>query len=269
MSLDDVHLALDWARTEGWNPGLDDAAAFYSADRDGFYMARVADVPAAVISVVNHTPELAFLGLYIAAPTYRGQGVGMSLWTHALEHAGRRTVGLDGVPDQQSNYRKSGFEKAGETHRFSGRLEGRASPDVRSLRDGEMAAAQAVEARASGYAKPEFAAEWFTDRETRRTLVLDREGVAGLVTVRTCAEGHKIGPLVAGTVSDAETLFRAAVAEVDAGDVMIDVPDDCPELMAFCAGEGLTVSFNTARMYRGAAPTPGPGQRAVATLELG
>ena len=75
--------------------------------------------------------------------------------------------------------------------------------------------------------------------------------------------------MVAETLADAEMLIRAAVAESVAERVVVDVPDDCPDLMTFCAGEGLTVSFNTARMYRGPAPTPGPGQRAVATLELG
>ena len=36
-----VALLVDWAAAEGWNPGLDDAAAFRSADPDGFLIATV------------------------------------------------------------------------------------------------------------------------------------------------------------------------------------------------------------------------------------
>ena len=179
MSLEDLSLALDWARGEGWNPGIDDAPAFLAADPEGFFVARVGDVPAAVISVVNHAPDLAFLGLYIAAPAFRGQGIGLGLWTHALGHAQGRTVGLDGVPDQQENYRRSGFELTGETHRFEGRLEGQVTSDVRAARPDDAVRLAELEARASGYDKPAFARAWFGDTDTRKTLVLDRGGVRG------------------------------------------------------------------------------------------
>ncbi len=36
MSPNKLRMALDWARLEGWNPGLEDAAAFYAADSQGF-----------------------------------------------------------------------------------------------------------------------------------------------------------------------------------------------------------------------------------------
>ena len=264
-----VRLALDWARDEGWNPGLDDAPAFFAGDREGFFMATVGDAPAAVISVVNHSSDLAFLGLYIAHPEQRGRGIGYALWQHALGHAGSRVVGLDGVPDQQDNYRRSGFELAGETHRFSGYLEGRTSTDVSAGTEQDVPHLTVMEARACGYEKPAFSDIWYRDTDTRRTRGRNREGITGFVTIRACGHGYKIGPVVADSVADAEVLIRAAVAAVGADEVIIDVPDDCPELMAFCEGEGLRVSFNTARMYRGPAPTPGPGQRAVATLELG
>lgn len=269
MAADEIPLALDWARAEGWNPGFDDARPFFAADPQGFFLAEIDSAPAAVISVVNHSPDLSFLGLYIGAPEFRGQGIGYGLWTHALSHAGERTVGLDGVPDQQANYRKSGFALAGETYRFEGRLAGDVSGNVRRAAPGDIAQMTLLETRATGYAKPAFLADWLTDTETRRTFVLDRDGVEGFVTIRACGRGHKIGPMVAGNLSDAECLLRAAVAAVGAEETIVDVPDDCPALMAFCQEQGMSVSFNTARMYRGPAPVPGPDQRAVATLELG
>jgi hypothetical protein len=120
MTPDDVRLALDWAAAEGWNPGLDDAAAFRAADPEGFLIARVDGEPAAVISVVRYGDSFGFLGLYIAAPSFRGRGIGWSIWQAGMARLAGRTVGLDGVVAQQANYRKSGFVLAHRNMRWQG-----------------------------------------------------------------------------------------------------------------------------------------------------
>ena len=269
MGADELAGVLDWAASEGWNPGHDDAAPFHATDPEGFFLAEVAGQPVAAISVVNHGADCAFLGLYLCLPDYRGQGIAYALWQHALTHAGARVMGLDGVPDQQENYRKSGFVLTGQTYRFSGTIAGQTDPALRAVRPGDIAMLTDLEARANGYAKPAFMAAWCLDIDTRHTLVLDRDGVAGFVTLRACRAGFKIGPLVAGSMEDGEILIRAAAARAEGQIMMIDVPDDCAPLMAWCEGQGLSVSFNTARMYRGTPPQGGTQIRAIATMELG
>ncbi len=269
MTPADLDWALALARDEGWNPGQDDAPAFLAADPDGFFVADVDGAPAAVISVVNHDPNTAFLGLYICRPDLRGHGIGLGLWTHALAHAGDRTVGLDGVPDQEANYAKSGFVLAGRTHRYEGQIEGHASDVVRSAKAQDRPALAALEAKASGFRKDRFMSEWTRDTPTRKTIVMDRgSGPEGFATIRACQSGHKIGPLVAASADDAVTLLHAG-ADLANGPVIVDIPDDNHSLAAHCAGLGMTVGFSTARMYRGAPPTPGTPHRTIATLELG
>ena len=125
-TLSELSLVLDWAADEGWNPGIKDAVAFFAADPVGFFVAvDEHDQPIASISVVNHTASFAFLGLYIVHQDYRGRGIGLDLWQHALEHAGSRTVGLDGVEAQQENYCVSGFVNSGATTRFTGWITGK------------------------------------------------------------------------------------------------------------------------------------------------
>lgn len=270
MTAAEVARALDWAAAEGWNPGLDDAGPFHAADPDGFFAAEADGKLVAAISVVNHGPDFAFLGLYLCLPEYRGKGIGYALWQHALAHAGDRTVGLDGVPAQQDNYRRSGFDLAGQTSRYVGVIPARAAPGLRPAAPADQDALTAMEAAASGTAKPGFMAAWLGPSPSRHTLVLDREGnVAGFATARACRAGYKIGPLVADDDAAAADLLHGA-AELFPGQVaMIDLPGDQPVLAAHCAALGMTVPFSTARMYRGSAPRPGPGPRAVATLELG
>src|SRR5690606_1981637 len=75
MTRGDLDIALSWARDEGWNPGLDDAAAFHAADPSGFLMGFVDGAPASCISVVKYGGDFAFLGLYIVQPQHRGKGL--------------------------------------------------------------------------------------------------------------------------------------------------------------------------------------------------
>jgi len=271
-TLDEVPIILEWAAEEGWNPGLEDAAAFWQADPEGFFVATVDGQLAAAISVVTHTADFAFLGLYIARPAFRGQGIGYGLWQHALSHAGARVVGLDGVPDQQDNYDASGFELYSATTRFTGEVAARESDGVRLAASEDVAALIDLEAAASGVRKPAYLSAWFAPAESRQTWIMqDANGVAGFCTARRCREGVKIGPLWAQREQDVLALMAHVAAQMG-GAVTLDVPDTSAPLKALCQSLNLTSGFATARMYRG---TPVPvgdasgGYFAVSTLELG
>jgi hypothetical protein len=41
MNPEDVAIAIEWARREGWNPGLHDAQTFYQADPNGFFIGEL------------------------------------------------------------------------------------------------------------------------------------------------------------------------------------------------------------------------------------
>ena len=269
MSVGDLETVLDWAAEEGWNPGLDDARAFLAADPQGFLLAEERGAPVAAISVVNHSEDFAFLGLYICRPAYRGRGIGHALWRHALSHAGDRTVGLDGVPDQQANYVKSGFVHAGATTRFTGEIKGAETADLKSAREADIPQLISLEGRASGCEKPAYMTAWFSKSPTRTTFVLEEAGrIVGAVTVRACRSGAKIGPLIATDRSAAAVLIEQAALAVD-GPISIDVPATSAPLARLCRDLGLTPGFHTARMYRNGSVIQNADWYAVATLELG
>lgn len=265
MKLADLELALDWAAQEGWNPGLDDAAAFLAADPDGFLISEVNGKPAAVISVVNHDPTFAFLGLYICAPEFRGQGHGLALWKAGILHAGGRCIGLDGVPDQQANYARSGFDPAGKTVRYTGSLP--TDAPLHTEVPQEIAAISAADAEFSGFTRPNFAQAWFADTQTRRTFTL---GKGCFATARQCRDGVKIGPLYANSVSELDTLFALISRQFGRQPVTLDIPLQSKALSDYVSDMGFTPSFETARMYKGKAPLLKlPVFSATATLELG
>jgi hypothetical protein len=49
MTIPELNLAVDWAATEGWNPGYYDAECFFQTDPQGFFMGYLNDEPIASI----------------------------------------------------------------------------------------------------------------------------------------------------------------------------------------------------------------------------
>jgi hypothetical protein len=45
MTRDEVNLAIAWAASEGWNPGLYDAESFYATDPNGFLLGEINHEP--------------------------------------------------------------------------------------------------------------------------------------------------------------------------------------------------------------------------------
>lgn len=270
MDRAELQLVLDWAAAEGWNPGLRDAAAFHAADPEGFFLALVDGVPVAAVSVVNHDAQNAFLGLYICVPERRGQGYGLATWTAALAHAGDRSIGLDGVPDQQANYAASGFVKTGSSMRHEGRVPARLSPDARAMVSDDLPALTALDAAATGFARPRFLAAWLTEEDGRGSRVLQRgDAVQGFATWRACGTGTKIGPVIAPDAPAALDLIADIAALRPDGPLIVDVPEANTALRTALTEAGFTVPFVTARMYRGAVPETGASLQAIATMELG
>ncbi len=101
---------LDWAATEGWNPGLQDAIAFRAADPDGFLGLFVDGELTVTVSMVRYDASFAFGGCYICRPDRRGEGLGLELAQSAMDLGqGIATIGLDGVLEQEPNYERLGF----------------------------------------------------------------------------------------------------------------------------------------------------------------
>ena len=274
---DDLDIALDRAATEGWNPGLEDAAAFWAADPQGFFVAMVANRPVAFVSVVNHSADQAFLGLYLCGPAWRGKGIVMAVWIHAMSHAGARSIGLDGVAAQQANYAKSGFVRVGGTQRWEGHVSAVPHPGIRQAgirragirRAGpeDLTLLQALDTAANGYRREAFLKTWINATLTRQTGIF-ADG-SGFATARRCRTGIKIGPLIAPDADASLQLVHAASGHTKAAKITLDLPETNTNLAGRLADLGFTMGFTTARMVRGDPPRPTAQLQAIGTMELG
>jgi hypothetical protein len=271
LALSGIAALLDWAADEGWNPGLHDAAAFAAADPEGFLGLYVQGEMVAGISAVAYGPAYGFIGLYICRRDMRGRGYGRSVWDAGLARVGPRTIGLDGVPEQQANYGRMGFEPAYRTIRYGGRPTALLTPSelTRPVSGDLRAGVLALDREGFPGPRAGFLDRWLAPPHIARALV--REGaVRGYGVARPCRVGWKIGPIFAADDADARDLFTALAAEVGPEPLQVDVPEPQAGFATFLRTAGLEPGFVTSRMYLGPRPATTPERVfAVTTLELG
>ncbi|MEU0543559.1 GNAT family N-acetyltransferase [Nocardia sp. NPDC005978] len=242
----------EWAADEGWNPGERDITAFFAQDPEGFFLGRIDGEPVSAVSVVNYGTDYAFLGFYLVRPRWRGTGLGLATWKAGIAHAGSRTIGLDGVPDRQGDYRRSGFELAYRSARFVGvpRLPG-ADGTVRTATAADTAALHRYDSGCMPADRPRFLGAWLAE-PGHHTVVREQSGVlTGFGTVRPARDSLRVGPLFADSAEAAGQLL-AGLGEFAAGrPLAIDVPLTNAVAVELAESAGLTPSFDTARMYTG------------------
>jgi hypothetical protein len=271
----DLKLMRDWAEEEGWNPGDSDRFAFAVADPRGFLVGRRGGVPLACVSAVRYGTGFGFIGFYIAHPSVRGQGYGMQLWRAGMAALDGRLVGLDGVVEQQDNYRLSGFRSAWTNMRFEGVVAPAAAEPVPGVelvdaREVPFAELAAYDRRFFPEERDAFLAAW-TGLPGRGAYAALRDGrLEGLGVVRPGAGAHRVGPLYAASPEVAAALLHRLAATAPGQPLAVDVPDANPAAFALAESLGLAPAFETARMYTGPVPDLDlAGLYGITSLELG
>lgn len=269
---DDLDMMVTWAAQEGWNPGARDAECFYAADPTGFWVARRGGEIAACMSLVTYSAAFAFLGFYITRPDLRGRGIGYALWNHALGACTATTIGLDGVVDQQDNYRKSGFALAHRNIRYGGVPTGVSSPDetLKPITSVQFDALATYDRAQFPAHRNGFLSAWTSTPGHFGLVAQENRQIRGYGVIRPSKDGNKIGPLFAEDAETATRLFDALVAKSPGEAVYLDPPEPNEAALTLCRARGLTPVFETARMYRGDIPQlPISNIFGITTFELG
>lgn len=258
MTKQEVELMIDWAAAEGWNPGLNDAECYFAADPEGFLVGFLDDEPIATISAINYRDVFGFIGFYIVKPGYRGKGYGIQIWNAALKRLEGLNIGLDGVVEQQENYKESGFNLAYRNIRFAGVGGGR-SPKNADIVDLNAVPFEIIDAYEQAFFpvnRANFTKAWLSQPQCDAFGVMNNGELAGYGVIRKCQNGFKIGPLFADSPQLAESLFLALKSKVSASDaIFLDTPEINQAAVALAQKYNMQVSFETARMYTNDSPS--------------
>lgn len=258
---------VEMAAKEGWNPGLDDASTFYKTDPTGFFIALSDSMPVGCISAVKYG-TFGFIGFYIVNSEYRGKGIGINLWSRALQHLNGCNIGLDGVPQQETNYKKSGFIAEHRNYRMKG-----SSETILSLTKNKSHILLAsrlqtyIDAKTINFDdltvydrnhfpgnRATFLKEWISSPHSHSIVHTEGKMIKGFGKIRKCIDGWKIGPLYAENPLIAEILFIKLISKIDKSDIYIDISSENIDAQLLCKRYSLTQTFETIRMYTAKKP---------------
>lgn len=273
MRSNEISILIDWATAEGWNPGLMDAGCFYNTDPTGFLIGELNHKPVATISAVKYGESFGFLGFYMVKPEYRKKGYGIKIWKAGLKYLEGRNIGLDGVVEQQDNYKKSGFKPAYRNIRLEG-ISGGSKPenaDTVRLSEIPFKTIDAYDRPFFPATRSSFLKSWISQPGSYAIGIKQEGQLGGYGVIRECRVGYKIGPLFADTAKLAESLFLTLKSIVSPlKPIYLDVPEVNLEAIKLGERHQMKTVFETARMYTKETPNfPHHRLYGVTTFELG
>jgi GNAT superfamily N-acetyltransferase len=256
MAPEDVAIAIEWARREGWNPGLHDAQTFFQADPNGFFIGELHGEAVAVGCAIVYDEAFAFCGLYIVAPQHRGQGYGFALTEARLAYCGDRNIGIDGVLENVTIYERIGYRKYYENARYQfTAAEAPARPaSVQAIANVDFAALNTYDRQCFPAARPTFLSAWLHQPDALSLAWIEQGQLKGYAVRRRCHEGHKIGPLFADTPLIAEQLLLACQEGVRGENLIVDMPETNKAALQLAQAYNMERTFATARMYQRGLP---------------
>jgi ribosomal protein S18 acetylase RimI-like enzyme len=220
MILADIPAAMRLKESAGWNQTEQDWRNLLAIEPEGCWVYEAGQTPQAAGMVAGSTTivcygrDLAWIGMVLVLPEFRGQGIARQLMEHALRFAERRgvaRVALDATAMGQPLYRQLGFEDETLIERWEG-----TAPLTDDREDGERP-------QAAGGAHLEQIAD--LDRQVfgadRRALMKRLMATApadcwvahgGYLLARPGSNAHFLGPCMAQEPQVALRLVRALFA---------------------------------------------------------
>ncbi len=272
MSKEDITMAVNWAATEGWNPGLRDAECFYAADPQGFFIGKLSGKPIAVGSAIAYNDRFAFCGFYIIKPAYRGQGYGMQLTQTLLDYAGNRIIGIDGVLGMLNKYENIGFTVAhlNARYRSAGWYSFPVDKAIVDLCEVPFLDLLDYDKQYFPASRSTFLTSWITQTDCYSLAYLDKGKLSGYGVIKKCREGYKMGPLFSDSFAIADFLFRALVTKAGEPPFYLDIPKSNKNALQLVSKYKMEEVFSTARMYRNGNPNLNLDNiYGITTFELG
>ncbi|VVB71932.1 Acetyltransferase (GNAT) family protein [uncultured archaeon] len=252
MTRHELDLAISWANSEGWNPGIHDADTFFAAGSEGFFVGIFKGKPVASISAVAYGDSFGFLGFYIVHPQFRGRGFGTEIWNTGMAHLKGRNIGLDSVLLQQKLYERKGFRPCYRSVRHQGIGTGqkRLAEGIKYLSEVPLEDLLAYDDRCFPVPRHVFTKSWTRQRGGTAIGALNEHELAGYGVLRECHQGYKIGPLFANDEKVAEDLFCALCGHVPQGaPVFLDTPEPNSAALDLAKRYRMYPVFETVRMY--------------------
>lgn len=272
----DLSQALCLSSLVGWNQTERDWKMLYEVGGYGCFSAIVQDKLVGTVTTIRYQEKIAWIGMLLVDPDYRGQGIGRSLIRAAVDHCREAVdqVYLDATPQGRRLYDRLSFKEHFTLHRlvFEKIETPVAKPGyclpltVNSLED-----ILEFDANVFGVARRNLLPHLWINYSHLAYTLYERGELVGFCLGREGRQFTHIGPVEAENESLAQTLLAAALASSRQAAVILDVPAYQHSWMLWLESMGFHIQRPLIRMALGASEFDfqPENQYAIAGPEIG
>jgi GNAT superfamily N-acetyltransferase len=262
----DLPAAMQLKTYAGWNQTEDDWRRLLDLAPDGCFCVETGGEVAAAATVLPFGADLAWIGMVLTAPQFRGRGYARCLMERTIEYGRERAIhnlGLDATDMGLPLYRSLGFEDVALVERWK-RLPGPGPVSAPAV--GPWGSDPALDRRAFG------ADRSFLLANLARAEAASVRG--GYAMGRPGSQAAYFGPCVSLTADIARDLLSWFVARHAAEPIYWDLLPDNHDAVALARNFGFTPVRRLTRMVRILQPSDHPRPEvplvyAIAGFELG
>ena len=253
MTREDAKQGWEWARQEGWNPGLHDREIITALDPKGCFAGILGREMVSSIVAVQYQRKYGFMGLYVVAPEYRGRGYGLAIWKHAINYltkeVGVECIGLDGVLANEALYQTWGFHPSYKICQYKYLVNQTFKRRCPAISEKHFQDIANYDLKVFMVDRASFLHDFIFKTEAKTSEAYIAGKLAGFAAARPCSEGYKIGPLFADDIEAARILIESLFADLPRQTVFIEVPESNSQVIKLVTDFDMSPGLATVRMY--------------------
>jgi GNAT superfamily N-acetyltransferase len=256
MCRTDLPRADELRRIAGWNQRPADWDRFLKLSPEGCFVAVRGDVIAGTVTTICYGREVAWIGMLLVHPEFRGGGIGKALLTRAVGHLQNEKIGsikLDATPAGEGLYRKMGFRDEWALTRYKTTIFGSPGEPARKVEDlvnGDSVAVSELDGEAFGIERPELLESLLKSAQDAVAL-RDRGKVQAFGLVRVGSVADYFGPVAARTERAGTEVILELARRSIGRTVYWDIPSANKAATVFAEGLGFSPERPLLRMYLG------------------
>lgn len=275
MTQADTSAGMRLKEMAGWNQTQEDWRCFLETNPDGCFVAEWNGQVAGTVTTIVYGNVLAWIGMVLVDPRFRGKGIGTGLLTKALDDLCARQipcVKLDATPEGRPIYERRGFQVEYAIERCVLTRPDKARPPAKRTEIGNSDWTKAIASilpmdreifgadrsavlKSVARAAPEFVIA--AGRDSR----LD-----GYALGRKGSLADHLGPWAASSEPAAREVLDTFLGGSQRDVIFVDVVKENPWAPALLVEYGFQSSRSLTRMYLGQNKCPGQPKRLCAIL---
>jgi ribosomal protein S18 acetylase RimI-like enzyme len=252
----DLAAAMQLKEAAGWNQTEHDWRRLLTLEPNGCFCAIKDGRLVGTTTTTTYGRDLAWIGMVLVDPDYRGQGIAANLMTIALDYLNARvtTVKLDATPQGKPVYEKFGFQVESLIERWSGT--GR-STECNIQRQtvpgrGELRELLMLDRLAFNADRSKLIEALVRNASIPPLMVRASDGaVSGYAIARSGTKADYVGPIIAKDRQSLETLLDQVLSRLPGRRIYIDLNTECTAGKQVLADRGYAKERDLVRMFAG------------------